>query len=352
MAEPIWYYAIDDQEHGPVTPAQLKEIAHAGELLPTDLVWKQGLDDWKPARFVAGLFPGQGKAGASGINGHGQAQSDTNKAATPRADSAEQASPSSPADAQTTERLAHVEYPPDASEDAPPPTPPQPHFDEVHSPPEAVELVEPPAPPPPQADLPAGVPVASDYRPQQRLRRAGVTVGPVTLRLARLAVAISLLLLLALEGCQSLNASYVGRLEAISTGAEQEFLAQWEARRSDLKEQRNALQEKTTRNSVEATDLGRILDQLETLDAEMAAERVQLQDSQWLTLDIAARQAAAAHQQWTWWLQLTRLPLSLLLATGALTLAFFSEAQERWLGIGLALFLAAAVLARNALAGG
>jgi hypothetical protein len=52
-----WHYAIGGQQHGPVTDAQLCQLANDGSLEPNDLVWKEGMKDWQEARSVKGLFP-------------------------------------------------------------------------------------------------------------------------------------------------------------------------------------------------------------------------------------------------------------------------------------------------------
>lgn len=52
-----WYYARDGREQGPVTFAQLQQLAAYGELQPHDLVWAEGMADWIEAAQVAGLFP-------------------------------------------------------------------------------------------------------------------------------------------------------------------------------------------------------------------------------------------------------------------------------------------------------
>ena len=52
-----WHYAKDGETHGPVTSQQLKKLATSGELQPTDLVWTEGNDEWKPASGIKGLFP-------------------------------------------------------------------------------------------------------------------------------------------------------------------------------------------------------------------------------------------------------------------------------------------------------
>ena len=51
-----WHYQHDDQKFGPVLAADLKKLVEGGELLPTDLVWKEGMEKWVPARSVKGLF--------------------------------------------------------------------------------------------------------------------------------------------------------------------------------------------------------------------------------------------------------------------------------------------------------
>ena len=49
-----WYLARDGQQHGPISAPEMEKIIELGYLLPTDLVWHQGFDDWKPA---ADAFP-------------------------------------------------------------------------------------------------------------------------------------------------------------------------------------------------------------------------------------------------------------------------------------------------------
>ena len=55
MAE--WYYRRDNQRFGPVNTSELKRLAACGELLPTDVIWKGGLEAWVPASKAKGLFP-------------------------------------------------------------------------------------------------------------------------------------------------------------------------------------------------------------------------------------------------------------------------------------------------------
>jgi hypothetical protein len=54
-----WYLARDGQQHGPISAPEMEKIIELGYLLPTDLVWRQGFDDWKPA---AEAFPKKAEA--------------------------------------------------------------------------------------------------------------------------------------------------------------------------------------------------------------------------------------------------------------------------------------------------
>ena len=57
MAPLEWYYAKDNRQHGPISAAELKQLAAGGDLRPSDLVWHEGMDDWAPAKRIKGLFP-------------------------------------------------------------------------------------------------------------------------------------------------------------------------------------------------------------------------------------------------------------------------------------------------------
>lgn len=51
-----WYYAKGKEKVGPLTTAQLRELARSGELSRNDMVWKQGMANWTPAAQVKHLF--------------------------------------------------------------------------------------------------------------------------------------------------------------------------------------------------------------------------------------------------------------------------------------------------------
>lgn len=52
-----WHYSFGGEQFGPVSAAELQELAANGCLSPNDLVWREGMSDWAPARKVRGLFP-------------------------------------------------------------------------------------------------------------------------------------------------------------------------------------------------------------------------------------------------------------------------------------------------------
>ncbi|MCB1231570.1 MAG: RDD family protein [Verrucomicrobiae bacterium] len=49
-----WYYAINDQKYGPADRAQLVDLGRKGTILADDLVWHEGMGEWRPFRQVAG----------------------------------------------------------------------------------------------------------------------------------------------------------------------------------------------------------------------------------------------------------------------------------------------------------
>ena len=52
-----WYYFRNAQQLGSVSSSKLKDLAATGELQPTDLIWRYGMDEWMPANTIKGLFP-------------------------------------------------------------------------------------------------------------------------------------------------------------------------------------------------------------------------------------------------------------------------------------------------------
>jgi len=52
-----WFFSKDGKQHGPVTTEELRFLAANSQLHPRqDLVWSHGMDEWKPAGEIDGLF--------------------------------------------------------------------------------------------------------------------------------------------------------------------------------------------------------------------------------------------------------------------------------------------------------
>ena len=66
-----YYYSHNGQRFGPVDGQELKVLAQTVKLLPTDLIWKEGMAEWKPASKAKGLFPAPHSAGAAPTPGAG-----------------------------------------------------------------------------------------------------------------------------------------------------------------------------------------------------------------------------------------------------------------------------------------
>ena len=55
---PDWYLALDGQQFGPLSEVELNKLVELGHLKADDLLWREGLDDWRPANTVlASLSP-------------------------------------------------------------------------------------------------------------------------------------------------------------------------------------------------------------------------------------------------------------------------------------------------------
>ena len=55
-----WYYSHDGERHGPMSWDQLRALAEAGKLSSDDLVWNDGMENWREAGRVPGLIESAG----------------------------------------------------------------------------------------------------------------------------------------------------------------------------------------------------------------------------------------------------------------------------------------------------
>ena len=52
----LWYYWHESEIQGPFSGKQLVALAAAGEIVPDDIVWKEGIEKGVPAQTVQHLF--------------------------------------------------------------------------------------------------------------------------------------------------------------------------------------------------------------------------------------------------------------------------------------------------------
>ncbi|MBK1882531.1 DUF4339 domain-containing protein [Luteolibacter pohnpeiensis] len=56
-AQDAWYFSRDGQQSGPLRFSEIQEKANQGLLRPrTDLIWREGMPDWRPIGEIEGLF--------------------------------------------------------------------------------------------------------------------------------------------------------------------------------------------------------------------------------------------------------------------------------------------------------
>jgi uncharacterized RDD family membrane protein YckC len=58
-----WHFSSGGQSKGPITWAQMQQLAAAGALKPGDFVWTEGMDQWLPASQMPELFAAPAAAG-------------------------------------------------------------------------------------------------------------------------------------------------------------------------------------------------------------------------------------------------------------------------------------------------
>ena len=51
-----WYYTKDGVQKGPISSTELKDLAKAKILIPSDMVWKEGMSEWRKAGSIKGIF--------------------------------------------------------------------------------------------------------------------------------------------------------------------------------------------------------------------------------------------------------------------------------------------------------
>ena len=87
--ETMWYYVKNGTDKlGPVAESELLGLASSGQVLPSDLVWCEGMSDWLPMNTVPALSgqPAQAAAPAGAVYPTGALPQQMGHAAAPRAE--------------------------------------------------------------------------------------------------------------------------------------------------------------------------------------------------------------------------------------------------------------------------
>lgn len=289
MADAIWYYAVEDEEKGPVTAAQLKALAGSGKLKSDDLVWREGLDDWKPAREISGLFTGTA--------------------------------------AKTTTRPTEP-APPPAAEPAKPKrsaATPQPQPAEPQQEPEPVQQVSQAAP------MMAPAPAATAPVAAARSRPLPLTGVAEPLRFGRFVgqplLLIGLMLVLLAKGCDSVGNRYLEQINGKLVLEKNKFDASWEPRIAEVRDEI----EKYRTDEDSSAELEVATEKLARLQEERAEELRELEQKKWPDLEVAARNADSENKVWRYYREIIFVGGTILLTLGLLAVGFTDEGAQKWI---------------------
>jgi hypothetical protein len=306
MSDAVWYYAQNDQERGPVTPAELRSLVSAGKLKGSDLVWKEGMEDWAAASQVKGLLPEPAAPPAPPDNvprNRSPVLRDT--------PSREPAAPLQPREPQPRD-ARWIDGPP--ADDATPGSVPR--VPMTAAPAAAVRLSQ-----PARERRPAGE-VAADV--VKYIRPAGIGL-----------VALGLLMVLAARGCDALTERYTARVIALPRVEEESFNQSWNTERGALEAEIAALDSKPRPSQGDLQALNDKRVELQRLNDEKSKEQQQLSTGRWAYLRAAAATAADDNRAWGFWRGIALVLGTLVLVPGLLVLAFVGQGTERWLSLAL-----------------
>ncbi len=76
-----WFMRRNGEEDGPFSSEQLKAMARNGLITKEDLVWKEGMDDWRPAGESRRLFPRSARGSRHGSASTSRSRSSSGKSA-------------------------------------------------------------------------------------------------------------------------------------------------------------------------------------------------------------------------------------------------------------------------------
>lgn len=66
--KPVWHYTVGEEQYGPVTLLELRKLVSNGEVMETDLVWKEGMLDWTAAIDLEELNPSRSDSSGTKVS--------------------------------------------------------------------------------------------------------------------------------------------------------------------------------------------------------------------------------------------------------------------------------------------
>lgn len=273
MAETSWYFAVEDEERGPVTEAQLRALIATKNLSRDDLVWREGLEDWVRAGDVPGLFDKDRPADSAGAV---------------------------PVDRRT------------------PLTPAQPGRGSDTG---AAGLA----------------PAASEVRlpPASLLGRSSWSLYHHATLLGHPLLLAGLLLVLLSRGCDSVATHYAERVQAKSQLTQSRFKDEWDAKRAEIHKQQQRVKARVPQTDAERKILENLSKELDKLDEDKQREQAELTDGSWKALANAARDAEANNQMWGFWRTCVFWFGAVALSTGLVIVGFTSQGADRWMCLAM-----------------
>ena len=152
---------------------------------------------------------------------------------------------------------------------------------------------------------------------------------------ARGALLAGLAAVLVAHGCDRLGERHVGRLQALAAAAETGFRIEWAAQRRQMERQIADAERASRRTPADQEAIQRLTAKLAEFNERMRSQEARLEQTHWQELRSAAEQADAQNRMWGLWRELAMQLGLLVLAGGAVTLAYAGERPERWMAFVL-----------------
>jgi hypothetical protein len=156
-------------------------------------------------------------------------------------------------------------------------------------------------------------------------------------------VAVGLVLVLLVRGCDGVGQRGVQRAEGKVQAARDELADSYQTKRLQLEEKISERQDNSDPKAEDDPKLTDLKTQLADLAAREAKDRKKCERGAWRGLEINARTAKTNQQINAYWREIFFVFASILLAIGLLLVSWTAQGAERWLALGMLAILTASV---------